>query len=115
MSPEDLRARASGALGPRYLIRIAERLRVLHRNVEAWAEGHAPIPERHVEAIERFLAAQVEADQLVSRWIEALNKRAAEAELDRSDILAALARRPEIGAACVLAADDYRAPLSRRR
>lgn len=114
MSPEDLHARGRASLGPRYLARIAERLRVSHRNVEAWAGGHAPIPERHVDAIERFLAAQAEADQLVSRWIEALNKRAAEAELDRSDILAALARRPEIGAACAGAADDQRASLSRR-
>ncbi len=114
MSPEDLHARCRASLGPRYLNRIAERLRVSQRHVGAWAEGRTPIPERHVEAIERLLAAQVAADALVTRWVEALSKRASEEEIDRTDILAALARRPEIGAACAAAAEDHRAPLSRR-
>lgn len=114
MRPEELQERGRRALGPRFLSAIACRLRVDARHVEAWAAGRVEIPERHAEAIERLLAAQGEADQLVARWIEALHKRAGEESLDRADILAALARRSEIGAACAAAGEDLRSPLSRR-
>lgn len=112
MNPEDLHARIRAALGPRYLVLIAERLHVAHWNVETWAGGHILIPERHVVVIERFLAVQAETDYLVTRWIEALNQRAAEAELDRANIPASLAKWPEIGAACVNCAHDQSTPFA---
>lgn len=115
MTPADLAAHGRALYGAAYVVPLAARLGVSDRVVGAWADGRLPIPADKASRVEALTESRAAATQLVERFLAALDVRAAEAGIERADVLAVLARRPEIGAAFVRAAEGRRAAVGRER